>query len=240
MHSSTSTRFTRFARSIRCARFAPLLLAPLALSVASTGCASAQGERATTPAAIYVEAGPTRVRGPALESDTELVARLDGPLGLGVSQVGQPFTATVEQPVVDAFGAVVIPAGAKLCGTVTELHPAAPLTAEPSTVRLAVRRLEIAGVYYDFPADIDATQPHTSKLRPGLVVGGVLTGVALGGVLGKSSEAAVVGGMVGGSAGTLISLGMDREQARLPAGTSIAVSVIRPVPLTALRRRPVL
>lgn len=231
MDTSTFIGGARTFQGLRIAALAAGLLA---------GCAAEQAKQAAVPTAIYVQAGPTRVRGPALQPSTELVARLDGPVGLGVSQVGQVFSATVTQPVEDALGAVVIPAGAKLYGTVTELREAPPLSTEPSTVRLAVRRLEMGGVSYDFPASIDATRPYTSKLRPDLVVGGVLTGVALGGILGHSSEAAVVGGMVGGSAGTIISLGIDAQQARLPAGTTIAVSVERPVPLTALRSRPVL
>src|SRR5438270_824840 len=51
---------------------------------------------------------------------TELLATLDQKLSTKTSHVGDPFTATVQQNVNDASGAVAIPAGAKINGQVVE------------------------------------------------------------------------------------------------------------------------
>src|SRR5207248_4814065 len=51
---------------------------------------------------------------------TEVLATLDQKLSTKTSHVGDAFTATVQQNVMDSSGAVAIPAGSKINGQVVE------------------------------------------------------------------------------------------------------------------------
>src|SRR3954471_12934919 len=58
--------------------------------------------------------------GTTVAPGTEIQAALDTALSTTNNRVGDQFTATIVQPVRDANGAVVIPAGAKVRGEVSE------------------------------------------------------------------------------------------------------------------------
>ena len=80
-------------------------------SAGSGGASSAAPTKAEGAAAIVVPAG------------TELTVRLESPVGSKTSNEGDPFEATVTEPVM-AGGNVAIPKGASASGVVTQAHAA--------------------------------------------------------------------------------------------------------------------
>jgi hypothetical protein len=155
---------------------------------------------------------------------TTLEVQLDQPISATQSRVGDRFTAHVTKPVVAQNGAVAVPAGAIVEGRVTGIEPSRDPT-RPALIRLDFETLRVGDRGYPFTASVERTaipgrsdEDLKKKAGTGAVVGGVL-----GAVLGRDLTGLVVGGAIGAAAGTLISLGMDRTEARLPEGTHLTL-----------------
>lgn len=84
------------------------------------GCAH-EGVHSTGPQKIEHVAA-NEVHGPFVPAGTEFNATMDQPLGTIDSVKGQRFTATVQTALLDDQGRVLVPAGAKLIGTVEDTH----------------------------------------------------------------------------------------------------------------------
>jgi hypothetical protein len=164
---------------------------------------------------------------------TTLEVQLDQPISAKDSRVGDRFTAHVTTPVVAQSGAVVVPAGAIVEGHVTGIEPSRDPT-RPALIRLDFDALRVGDRSYPFTASVERTTiPGRSnddlkkKAGTGAAVGGVL-----GAVLGRGDlKDIVVGGAIGAAAGSLISLGIDRVEARLPEGTRLTLRNDRRVAL---------
>lgn len=83
-----------------------------------------------TEAAVLPDAPPAPPPSPdagaalALPEGLEIHARLDQNLSSATAHWGESVSATLDRPALDAQGRVVIPQGARLTGTVAEVHPA--------------------------------------------------------------------------------------------------------------------
>jgi hypothetical protein len=160
-----------------------------------------------------------------LPAGTTLEVQLDQPISATDTRVGDRFTAHVTKPVVAQNGAIVVPDGAVVEGRVTGIEPSRDPT-HPALIRLNFDALRVGDRSYPFNATVERTAlPGRSnddlirKAGTGAAAGGVL-----GAVLGRGDlKDIVVGGAIGAAAGSLISLGMDAADARLPAGTRLTL-----------------
>jgi hypothetical protein len=170
----------------------------------------------------------------ALPAGTTLEVELDQPISATQTNVGDRFTAHVAKAVVAQNGAVVVPEGAVVEGRVTGIEPSRDPT-RPALIRLDFESLRVGDRSYPFNASVERTaipgrrnDDLAKKAGTGAAVGGVL-----GAVLGRGDlKDIVVGGAIGAAAGSLISLGTDSAEARLPAGTRL---VLRNTERVALR-----
>jgi hypothetical protein len=196
-----------------------------------------QGHPSTTvrPAAPQNAASPQVVSGDTIQQGTRILAQLDAPIGVKHAQAGQPFTATVVQPVVDAEGIPIIPVGSRVTGHIESV--ANGTISEPGDVSLAIDSLEIANQEHPLAASIVATDVEAPShgVNPNYVVAGGAGGAVLGAVLGRGLGGALVGGALGAGAGTLISMGNERSNQVLPQGTALAIQLDQPIPVVALR-----
>jgi hypothetical protein len=176
------------------------------------------------------------VHGTEIAAGTKLVAQLDQPLGSGVSHPGDRYTAHLVQPILDASNHQVVPAGSIVEGHVTELRSGG--LNKPAAINLTVDHLRAGSVEAPIAAHIaaaDVEAPHKG-INLNYLLGGGFGGAVLGAVIGGTTGA-LLGGALGAGAGTLISLGTTGHEAKLPAGTALAVELDRPVPLSALKSR---
>ncbi len=158
---------------------------------------------------------------------TTLHVRLDDSLGTDRSQVGDRFTATVTSAVTANDGSTVVPAGAKVHGTVTGLDKS-DRVGESAFIRLDFERLAFSGREYQFDADVVATDLETrgdtrseTVKKAGI---GAAAGAVLGAVLGDADlKNIVLGAAIGAAAGTVISLGSGDVEAVLPAGSEMTL-----------------
>jgi hypothetical protein len=190
-----------------------ILYLPLAVLLGCWGARVETGPGAGLPSgtltADYVPAG------------TRLDAELNQTLTTRQTEVGDAFTASLEQSVVTAGGALVIPHGAVLHGRVTGLHRAQGVGGQ-AAIRLNFETISFGGSSYPLSATIlDAHVQARPDLRD---VGekaaiGAAAGAALGVIIKGDLEGLLSGAILGAAAGTIISLGTSGVDAALPAGT---------------------
>jgi Purple acid Phosphatase, N-terminal domain len=171
-------------------------------------------------------------------SGTQITATLDQALSTKNSQVGDSFTATVSQPVRGSGGVVLIPAGSKINGKVSESEQGKTLPAIRGRGHLNVRFVDIT-----FPEHVSS--PLTATLvsvhpkggngkagQEGEVTSGtsgkntakdVGIGAGVGTLAGLVFGSALKGLAIGAIAGGGYVLATDGKDVELPAQTEITV-----------------
>lgn len=165
-----------------------------------------------------------------LPQGTELEVRLEQPLSSKTARVEDRFDATVARSVyVD--GRIVVPAGSRVQGTVTQAEPA-QRPARGGRLSLSFDRLllddgtsvTLSSRLVQVKEDIGSGQ----TVKSGAI--GAVLGAVLGSVLG-GKKGGLVGVLLGGAGGAITSSGDDVE---LPEGTVFTLQLERPA--TVLRR----
>lgn len=161
----------------------------------------------------------------AIAEGTQVHVRLEEPLSSRTARTEDRVEATVELPVRDSSGRILIPAGSRVVGTVTKVERAQrPLRG--GELEMAFDSIYLGSTRYDIrtrvvAVDEDLDRGDTAE-RAGL--GAVLGGV-LGGLLG-GTKGALIGLVIGGTGGVASSRG---EEVELPAGTILTLSLERPL-----------
>ncbi|HVR30201.1 MAG TPA: hypothetical protein VMS86_11795 [Thermoanaerobaculia bacterium] len=145
------------------------------------------------------------------------------------SATGAAFRTTVDEDVV-IEDAIVIPAGSVVIGRVTEAH-------QPQGVG-GRARLSLEFTALELPsgesAPIDAVfarRGRSENLKDAAIIAGsTLAGVVLGEEIDKG-EGGVVGGILGGIGGAVAASKTKGKPVEIPAGTVMAVELVRPVTL---------
>lgn len=176
---------------------------------------------------------------------TTLDLRLDQKLTTQYNRPGDPFTATLESPIMDG-DRVLLPAGAKLRGEVKQVQQ--PTRGRPGILRVAFDEISIDGRSFPIEATIttsevqrtviESVESDTSDPRAGSPTGespgsrigrGALNGALLGSILGGNSRGTLIGaaagavlGATGGSGGSAGSSGSGGG----PLGTGVGVALI--------------
>lgn len=174
---------------------------------------------ATTPAA------PAKPRGPSsytAAAGAFLDVSVNDTLSTKTAKVGDTFTGTVVDNVSDGHGAIVIPQGAQVHGSVTAV--------EQGQLTLAVSSVTIRGKDYGLAAKIDSLE----TVKQGKGVGGndvakvgigAAAGALLGRVIGGNTKGAVIGGVVGAAAGGGVAAATHGSYVMLPKGAHINLTL---------------
>lgn len=164
---------------------------------------------------------------------TTFAVHLDEMLATDQNQAGDPFTATLSDPIVDLDGRVLLPVGAKIRGRVTAAEKS-DRVGETAVITLAFESVSFDGRSYPLQASVVEANPErktrTSKAQSaGKVAAGAAAGAIVGQVLGKNTKSTVTGAVVGAAAGTAIALGTADVDAVLPAGSRMVIRLDAPV-----------
>jgi len=131
---------------------------------------------------------------------TPLTVRLETALGSKTSNEGDPFEATLVDPVV-VGDKVVIPKGASLSGEVTQAHAAGKFKGA-SSLNMTLKSVTIDGKPYAIQtSSVMEARKGKGKRSAAFIGGGAAGGALLGGLLGGGKGAAV-GAAVGAGGGT--------------------------------------
>jgi hypothetical protein len=178
--------------------------------------------------------------GPAVPSGTALMVRLDTTLASFSNKPGDPFRASITQPVM-VNGQTMIPAGAIVEGRVTKVSEPRRISGKPTIGILPEAVILPTGerVYLDATLT-DTNIPGTDVNREGqfkgsghdrkdqLTVGvGTAGGMLFGGLIG-GPVGILVGGAIGAGGTTTYWL-VKHHSTILPAGTTLTLELNRPL-----------
>lgn len=162
-----------------------------------------------------------------LPEGTEMQVRLDTPLSSRTARAEDRFEGTVMMPVyVD--NRMVIPAGARVRGTVVSAEPA-ERPVRGGKLDLAFNSLELEdNTRVDIRSRVVSISENIDKSETGQKAGmGAALGALLGSVIG-GKKGALLGIIVGGAGGAITTRG---EEVELPEGTILTLRTERPVNL---------
>lgn len=174
---------------------------------------------------------------------TALMVRLDTTLATFSNRPGDPFRASLMQPVVVA-GKTVIPAGSTVEGRVTKVSEPRRISGKPTLGILPEAVILPTGERYYLDATLtDTNIPGTDVSAEGQFKGsghdrrdtietggGTAGGMLIGGLIG-GGPGILIGGAVGATSTTVHWLTKHRS-ATLPAGTQLTLELNRPLTMT--------
>ena len=180
---------------------------------------------------------------------TALMVRLDTTLATFSNKVGDPFRASITQPVV-VNGQTLIPAGATVEGRVTKVTEPRRISGRPTIGILPEAVILPTGERYYLDATLTDTSIKGTDVnnegqfkgsghdrrdtieQGGGAAGGMLIGGLVGGPVGI-----LVGGAIGAGGTTGHWLGKHRS-AIIPAGTELTLELNRPMTMTNSATQP--
>jgi hypothetical protein len=174
-----------------------------------------------------------RVVSSTVEMGTTLSLTLNETLSTRANQVGDAFTATLQSPVLDANGHVLIPSGATVRGRLTQVDKSGHV-GETGILKLAFEAVSFGGRSYPMDASVVQAHPQRSNRTPvtesaAKVAAGAAAGAILGRVLGKNTGSTVKGAVIGAAAGTAIAMGTSDVDVVLPAGSEMVIRLDSPI-----------
>lgn len=208
-------------------------LMPVVL-IAGLGACGGGAELETGSPAPNVQPAPP-LNADALPAGGLLTARMDHTVSTDDSKVGDAVSATVAMSIMAQNGETVVPAGARIRGTITGLddsdHPA-----DRALIRVDFNRLEMYGRSYPLTAEVESAALRVGD-RTVHVQRGALAGAAAGAIAGAilrgvELDEILKGAAIGAGAGTVIGIvtGGDVE-AELPAGSTITLRTTQQINL---------
>ena len=148
---------------------------------------------------------------------TVLTVRLETAVSSKKSNEGDPFEATVAEPVV-VGEKVVIPKGASASGVVTQAHAAGKFKGG-AKLDLTLKSLTVNGLPYDVQTSAVAEATKGKGKRSAGFIGGGAAGGALLGALAGGGKGAAIGGMLGAGGGAAGAAFTGNRDISLPVET---------------------
>lgn len=180
-------------------------------------------------------AAPRSVTSTAAAGTTFAIS-LNETLSTRTNQVGDGFTGTLSEPIMDTNGNVLIPAGATVRGRVTTVQKSGNVT-QTGVLGLAFEAISYGGNNYPLDATVIEANPEKTTRQStgeqaGKVAAGAAAGAIIGRVLGKDTKSTVKGAVIGAAAGTAIAMGTSDVDAVLRAGSTVRVRLDGPITVT--------
>ncbi len=187
-----------------------------------------------SPVAPAAAPAPLPVAELTLPSGTGIPAALQDSINSRRNRVGDMVEARVTHDITDPAGRVVIPSGARVQLTITELAPAKGKGAADGKLAFQVNSVIVNGQNYAVSAQV---QPVHHELRGrGISAGeaekvgaGTAIGAIAGRIIGGNATGAVVGGVVGAAGGTAVAVETASRDVVVPAGTAVDLTLTSPL-----------
>lgn len=185
-----------------------------------------------TPAPAPVARAPRTVTSTA-PAGAIFAVTLNNTISTQSNTAGDAFTATLQEPIMDTEGNVLVPAGATVHGHITRVSHSGDVT-KTATINLAFDRVTWGN--RSAPLDASVYEVHTEKhtrqttaQQAGKVAAGAAAGAVIGKVLGKSTKGAIKGAVIGAAAGTAVAMGTSDVDAVIPGGSTMRVKLDGPI-----------
>jgi hypothetical protein len=166
----------------------------------------------------------------SLLAGTTLATTIDREITSRTTKPGETVTATVASDVKDNHGRVVIPAGAKVNLTVTEIHESENKGDKTGKLTLTPNEVEFDGKTYTVTASAQALDRtlRDRKTNAGDVAkvgAGTAAGAIVGRVIGGNTKGAVIGGIIGGAIGTQRAIETQDRDVVVPANSRVELTL---------------
>lgn len=164
---------------------------------------------------------------------TTFAVSLNETLSTDKNTAGDGFTATLKEPLLDANGNELIPAGATVRGRVTRVDKS-DRVGETAVLNVAFESVSYGGKSYPLAGTVVQANPQrrtrqSTGEQAGKVAAGAAAGAIIGKVLGKSTSSTLKGAAIGAAAGTAIAMGTADVDLVLPAGSEMRVRIDEPI-----------
>ncbi len=166
----------------------------------------------------------------SLLAGTTLATTIDREITSRTTKPGETVMATVATDVKDNHGRVVIPAGAKVTLTVTEIHESENKGDKTGKLTLTPNEVEIGGKTYSVTASAQAldrklVDRKTNAGDVAKVGAGTAIGAVAGRVIGGNTKGAVIGGIIGGAIGTQRAIETQDRDVVVPANSRVELTL---------------
>jgi hypothetical protein len=165
-----------------------------------------------------------------LESGTLVPTTLETEISSKTNKVGEKVTTTVASDVTDERGRVVIPAGATVKLTITEIRESENKGDKTGKLTLTPTEIAFGGLTYGLEASAEAldrklVDRKTNAGDVAKVGAGAAAGALVGRVLGGNTKGAVIGGIIGGAVGTQRAVETQDRDVVVPAGSRVELKL---------------
>ncbi|MFA6954838.1 MAG: glycine zipper 2TM domain-containing protein [Thermoanaerobaculia bacterium] len=212
------------------------LLAPLTIATACSKGADAEKFSESARAEKSAESDdrslierfmPPKTREIVVAEGTKITVRLTSTVSSQSSRAGDAVTGLVGEDVV-VGKTVVIPAGSRLIGTVTEVHPQ-PKIGGRASLAFTFDRLETTdGKDYPIAAMFARTGPSETAKDTTTIIAGAVIGAVAGHQI-DDDRGSTVGGLAGAGIGTAIAASTKGHPIVLPEKTVLRLTMRMPV-----------
>jgi len=158
---------------------------------------------------------------------TTLTVKLDQAVGSKISADGEPFTATLANPIM-VDGKEVIPKGSTVTGTVVDAKTRGRFKGE-GRLELVLNSITVRGSEYDIETNTLTRIAKGKGKRTAAMVGGGAAAGAVIGALAGGGKGAAIGAGVGAGAGTAGAGLTGNQQIVLPAESALSFKLAAPV-----------
>ncbi|HYC33651.1 MAG TPA: hypothetical protein VEB59_15285 [Gemmatimonadales bacterium] len=165
-----------------------------------------------------------------LASGTVLSTTIDREISSKVNKAGETVATTVTSDVRDASGRVVIPAGALVMLTITEIRESENKGDKTGKLTLTPTEVAFGGQSYGIQASAQALDRHLvdRKTNAGDIAkvgAGTAAGAVVGRVIGGNTKGAIIGGIIGGAIGTQRAVETQDRDVVVPAGSRVELTL---------------
>ena len=175
-------------------------------------------------------AAPAPAPAPRLESGTVVATTIESEISSKINKVGETVVTKVASNITDSRGRVVIPAGATVKLTITELKESENKGDKTGKLTLTPTEVAFGGLSYGLDASAQAldwklVDRKTNAGDVAKVGAGAAVGAIAGRVLGGGTKGAVIGGIVGGAVGAQRAVETQDRDVVVPAGSRVELKL---------------
>ena len=179
-----------------------------------------QREMAPPPAAT--------VLGITLPAGTNFVIRMIDAVDSQTARTGQTFAASLDSPVTDPNGEVLIPRGADVVVKLVDAKQSGKISGR-TELALSLMQIKVRDQLVDINTQtVSEKSTNRAGRSAGTIGGGAVGGAILGGILGGGKGAAIGAG-AGAAGGTAVELATSGQRVRVPSETRLTFVLDSPV-----------
>jgi hypothetical protein len=168
--------------------------------------------------------------GITLPAGTNFVIRMIDSVDSQTARTGQSFAASLDAPVTDPNGNVLIPRGADVVVKLVDAKQSGKIAGR-TELALALMQIRVNGQLEDVNTQtVSQKSSDRAGRSAGTIGGGAIGGAILGGILGGGKGAAIGAG-AGAAGGTAVELATSGQRVRVPSETRLTFVLDSPVQL---------